>query len=276
MKRTYPSAPFSSLKLALALCLTAPSLGSLALAQQNGSSAADRASQKVAPANSPAVLCGLTLANSSAGANSGKGTANASKPGDTSRSGSVKSNGQKEMDPLGDHSSHSAGQGSSGSTEAASQGVAAGKKVTGTDLCFVQQAATSDLFEIGSSRLAAGQASSGKVKALAAHLIQDHTQASAKLAALAPRLGITLPGTLPAPRLAEVTALRAQKGAGFDRAYAAAQVTAHEQAVNLFSAYLQAGGHPLLQAHAKQTLPALKKHLQTARDLLKSLSGAKS
>lgn len=263
MNRTVPS---RSLVLALTLGLTTPALAQPTSAQQTGTSAADRAAQKVAPASSPAVLCGLTLTKA---------------PG-TARSGNAAGKSTGDMNHAGDHSSGQAGSGGAGGSspgnsgkEAAQQGVVAGKKVTGMDLCFAQQAATGDLFEIQSSRLAAGQAGSGKVKTLAAHLIRDHTQASAKLAALAPRLGITLPKTLPAPRLAEVNALRVQKGAGFDRAYAAAQVTAHEQAVNLFTAYLQTGGHPLLQAHARQTLPALKQHLQTARDLLKSVSGAK-
>ncbi|MBB5376389.1 putative membrane protein [Deinococcus metalli] len=134
------------------------------------------------------------------------------------------------------------------------------------------QAALSDMFEIRSSQLAATRSGNAKVKALAQQLIKDHTDASRKLAALAPRLNIRLP-TAPDPlKAAELTALGLQQGEGFDRAYLAAQVTAHEQAVNLFTAYGKSGAQAQLKAHATSTLPALQKHLQTARDLFKGIA----
>ncbi|WP_170928609.1 DUF4142 domain-containing protein [Deinococcus hopiensis] len=133
----------------------------------------------------------------------------------------------------------------------------------------------SDMFEIQSSQLAATQANSSGVKSLAAQLIRDHTAASRRLMTLAPRLAMQLPTSLQGPKVGQLTALRSQKGVAFDRAYAAAQVSAHEQAVNLFRAYIRVGSNAALKTHAQQTLPGLEKHLQSARALLKTVSTAK-
>ena len=110
------------------------------------------------------------------------------------------------------------------------------------------------------------------MKTLASQLIQDHTAATRQLSALAPQLGLRLPTALSGPKLTELAALRTSKGAAFDRAYVNAQVTAHEQAVNLFRAYSKSGGNAQLRAHATRTLPALERHLQAARDLLTALT----
>lgn len=104
-------------------------------------------------------------------------------------------------------------------------------------------------------------------------MIRDHTATSRQLSTLAPKLGLRLPTALEGPKLAEVAALRTQKGTGFDRAYVAGQVNSHEQAVNLFTAYSKLGGaNPQLRAHATQALPILQRHLQAARTLLKTVS----
>lgn len=149
---------------------------------------------------------------------------------------------------------------------------ATGARLTSTDTCFAEQAALSDQFEIQSSQLASAQAANARVKTLASQLIQDHTAATRQLSALAPQLGLRLPTALSGPKLTELAALRTSKGAAFDRAYVNAQVTAHEQAVNLFRAYSKSGGNAQLRAHATRTLPALERHLQAARDLLTALT----
>lgn len=147
-----------------------------------------------------------------------------------------------------------------------------GARLTNTDTCFAEQAALSDRFEIQSSQLADAQAANARVKALATQIIQDHTTATRQLSALAPQLGLRLPTALTGPKLTELAALRTNKGDAFDRAYVNAQVTAHEQAVNLFRAYSKSGDNAQLRDHATRTLPALERHLQAARDLLTALT----
>ena len=149
---------------------------------------------------------------------------------------------------------------------------ATGARLSATDTCFAEQAALGDQFEIQSSQLAAAQAANARVKAMATQIITDHTAATRQLSVLAPQLGLRLPTTLTGPKLTELAALRTSKGDAFDRAYVNAQVTAHEQAVNLFRAYGRSGGNAQLRAHATRTLPALERHLQAARDLLTALT----
>ncbi len=123
---------------------------------------------------------------------------------------------------------------------------AAGARPTPSDECFAQQAASGDLFEIQSSQLALTRAASPDVRAYAQQLIADHTAASQRLKALASRLQVPLPAAPQGPHAALLGTLQ---GAAFDQAYMAAQLTAHEQAVNLFTAYSRAGHQPQLRAH---------------------------
>lgn len=209
-----------------------------------------------AVAASPAVLCGLT------GQEAGRGAAGGTTTGSGGTGGTSGSTGAAGAGP-------GTGNGSAG---AATGSNTSGARLSGVDTCFAQQAALSDLFELQSSQLAAAQGGNTRVKAFARQMIQDHTRTSQQLASLAPRLGLRLPTALEGPKLAEVAALRGQQGAGFDRAYMVAQVNAHEQAVNLFSAYSKLGGaNAQLRAHATRSLPALQKHLQAARELLRAV-----
>ncbi|WP_339096128.1 DUF4142 domain-containing protein [Deinococcus sp. VB343] len=143
--------------------------------------------------------------------------------------------------------------------------------VTTTDTCFAQQAAMSDLFEIRSSELALSRSSNDAVKRFAQTIISDHKEASGKLKTRAGALNITLPTDVDAPKLADLQALQVKKGEAFDRAYAAIQVNAHVDAVNLFTNYAAKGQNPDLKAHATETLLHLKHHLEMARELLSAV-----
>lgn len=145
---------------------------------------------------------------------------------------------------------------------------AAGARPTVSDVCFAQQAALGDLFEIQSSQLALTRASSPDVRAYAQQLIVDHTAASQRLKTLAAQLQVPLPAAPQGPHATKLAELRSLQGAAFDQAYMTAQVAAHEQAVSLFTAYSRSGNQPQLRAHAVQTLPHLRMHLERARTLL--------
>ena len=140
-----------------------------------------------------------------------------------------------------------------------------------TDTCFAQQAAMSDLFEIRSSELALERSSNAAVKEFAQTIINDHKEASAKLKTRADALKLALPTDVDAPKLADLQALGVKKGEAFDRAYAAVQVNAHVDAVNLFTNYAAKGQNADLKAHATETLPHLQHHLTKARDLLNAV-----
>ncbi|ASN80354.1 DUF4142 domain-containing protein [Deinococcus ficus] len=140
---------------------------------------------------------------------------------------------------------------------------AAGARPTPSDLCFAQQAASGDLFEIQSSQLALTRAASPDVRAYAQQLIADHTAASQRLKALASGLQVPLPTAPQRPHAALLTQLGTLQGAAFDQAYMAAQLTAHEQAVNLHG--LQSGRAPAAAARARRADPAPPENAPGAR-----------
>ena len=149
--------------------------------------------------------------------------------------------------------------------------IAVNPAVNDTDACFAQQAARSDLFEIQSSKLALQRSSNAAVKAAAQMIIDDHQKATTKLKARADKLNVTLPMDLDAAKLADMQALQVKEGEAFDRAYAAIQVNAHVDAVNLFTRYAAQANNPDFKAHATETLPDLQHHLMMARDLLNAV-----
>lgn len=96
---------------------------------------------------------------------------------------------------------------------------------------FANAAASSDAFEIASSKLAEGQAESAAVKKFAASMIKAHTESTVKLKTAA---GAATPAITPDPALTAeqqqaLDSLKPLKGADFDKAYVATQVDAHEK-----------------------------------------------
>lgn len=134
---------------------------------------------------------------------------------------------------------------------------------------FANAAAASDNFEISSSKLAATQASSAAVKKFAAQMITAHTASTAKLkttlAGMSPAM--TADDTLTADQQAALDTLKGKTGADFDSAYAAAQVDAHQKALDALNAYASSGDNDALKTFAKGLVPTVTAHLNLAKGL---------
>lgn len=99
-------------------------------------------------------------------------------------------------------------------------------------------------------------------------MIDDHTQANQKLAALAGQhedLKISDDAAL--MDKAKAMILKFRDGENFDQAYANNQVVAHKQTIELFRNYIQDGENAELKQFAEETLPKLEQHLQHAEEL---------
>lgn len=134
---------------------------------------------------------------------------------------------------------------------------------------FANTAAASDTFEIESSKLAAGQGASAKVKSFAANMIKAHTESTAKLQAAA---ATAAPAITPSPTLnptqqQTLDMLKTKSGADFDTAYAKAQVDAHQMALDGLKAYSTSGDVPSLKSFASQMVPTVTAHLNMAKGL---------
>jgi len=134
---------------------------------------------------------------------------------------------------------------------------------------FADTAAASDTFEVEASKLAATKASSAKVKSFAAQMIKAHTESTAKLktAAAAASPAITPVPALTSAQQAKLDELSAKSGAEFDKAYAAAQVEAHQMTLDALKGYSASGDVAPLKAFATELVPIVTAHLNMAKGL---------
>lgn len=135
---------------------------------------------------------------------------------------------------------------------------------------FANAAASSDAFEIATSRLADGQGASAKTKKFADAMIKAHTDSTSKLKTVA---GTATPPIMPDPALTSeqqqvLDSLKGLKGADFDKAYATAQVDAHQKTLGALKA--NAGNQDVPQAlrdFAAKLVPTVTAHLNMAKSL---------
>lgn len=86
---------------------------------------------------------------------------------------------------------------------------------------FVDTVVGSDMFEIQSGKLAETMATSASLKSMVDMLVADHSKSSDMLKAAAKKTSpmVALPMVLPAGLKAKIDALKATKGADFDKLY---------------------------------------------------------
>lgn len=135
---------------------------------------------------------------------------------------------------------------------------------------FVKVAASSNEWEIRSSKLARQKAQNPELKKAAEMIIADHRKAGDKMKA-------TLEAKGPAPAMPPALApkqqkmldqLQAAEGKDFDTLYLDMQTQAHMEAVGLFRTYAGSGEDQSLVGFAKETLPSLETHLAHVKMLV--------
>lgn len=167
---------------------------------------------------------------------------------------------KKEAEPAADMATVAAADDIAGTQPAQAQS---------TGQSFANLAAASDMFEIEASKLAAHNAGSAKVKAFAEKMIKAHTASSKKLTQAA---GQAAPAITPAPvlsaaRQTQLDELRTMSGTVFDDAYARAQVSAHQAALDALNGYAAGGDQPSLKKFASDLIPDVTAHLNMAKAL---------
>ncbi len=133
---------------------------------------------------------------------------------------------------------------------------------------FVTEAATSDMFEIESSKLATERADD-PTKVFAKQMIADHQKTSAELKQLVDsgKVKASIPTAMTSAQKSTLDKLNGLQGEDFTKQYHSDQVSAHKDAVDLFKRYGEGGDNPDLKAWAATTEPALEHHLMMAQDL---------
>ncbi|KQV81881.1 DUF4142 domain-containing protein [Rhizobium sp. Root1220] len=135
---------------------------------------------------------------------------------------------------------------------------------------FVQEAATSDMFEIASSKLAL-ERGDGATKAFAQQMVTDHQKTTDELKTLvaSSKVKAALPTAMTSSQRSMLDTLNGLQGADFGKQYHSDQQSVHEDAVDLFKRYGDEGDNADLKTWAATTLPALEHHLRMAEDLNK-------
>jgi putative membrane protein len=133
---------------------------------------------------------------------------------------------------------------------------------------FVKEAASSDMFEIESSKLAA-ERSDAATKTFAQQMIQDHQKTTAELKQLVDggKVNAALPTAMTTAHQELLDKLNSLQGDEFTQQYRSDQVEAHEEAVDLFKRYGEEGENAELKSWAASKVSALEHHLQMAKEL---------
>lgn len=129
---------------------------------------------------------------------------------------------------------------------------------------FVEMVASSNMFEIESSKLAEQKSKDDDIQAFAKHMIKDHTKAGDDLKAA----GQTPPMKYAPKHAAMMKLLEGANGADFEALYLDMQAQAHVEAVSLFRTYAGSGDDQKVVAFAKNTLPTLEMHQKHVKEIV--------
>ena len=141
-----------------------------------------------------------------------------------------------------------------------------GATAAGVDGAFLTEAIQGDAGEVAIGKLAQANGSSQKIKDFGAMLQSEHGAHKDKLAAMASTAGLTVADEPSAEAKANLAKLSALHGSAFDTAFKAAMIEDHEKDIAKYEKQA-AGTDAQTAAMAKETLPTLHKHLDTAKAL---------
>jgi putative membrane protein len=132
-----------------------------------------------------------------------------------------------------------------------------------------EQALTSsiqgDRFEIIGGRMAAARGTDPAVRALGRRLHRDHVKSLKESAALARRLGISVPKQPTPSERWELGVVRQSGGSTFDRLYTTLEVQDHRQDIMEAQDEVKGGANPAVVADARQEIPMLRTHLRLSK-----------
>jgi putative membrane protein len=160
-----------------------------------------------------------------------------------------------------------------------SAGAVANSGMQMSDANILSVIATINGAEIKDAQTAQQKASSKQVKDFAQQMITDHRAMQGSLDSLAkaknlsPETGPTA-DSLQSATSAQADSLSKLSGKQFDQAYISAQVTAHQQAVDMLTRMSSSAQDPDLKNAIQQAIPKVQSHLDRARSLQQSLGTA--
>jgi putative membrane protein len=140
-------------------------------------------------------------------------------------------------------------------------------KASKADEMFIKDAMQGDLAEVNMGKLAQEKAQSQGVKDFGKMLEQDHGEHAQKVQSKAQELGVTAPQHPNATQKSMHDRLSKLSSAQFDEQFVKAMITDHKKDIAEYEK--EAKSKSPLSDFAKETLPTLEHHLQTAETLAK-------
>lgn len=132
---------------------------------------------------------------------------------------------------------------------------------------FVMKAAKANQAEITKGQLASTAATTDDLKGFGKMMVDDHTAAKEKLAAIADKNGVKL-ADLGDKHKDHLTELSRVKGEEFDREFMAQMKKDHEMSIKLFKDAQGTVKNEELKDFVDNTLPTLEKHLDELNELM--------
>lgn len=136
---------------------------------------------------------------------------------------------------------------------------------------FMNEAAMSGMAEVQLGKLAQEKATNARVKSFGEMMVRDHTAANNDLQTIAQQKNVMLRKDLEGNHKNHYEDLSKKTGADFDKAYMKMMVDDHQDAIDDFEKVAESGTDPDVKTFASQKLPTLRKHLDEAKAINKSL-----
>ena len=144
-------------------------------------------------------------------------------------------------------------------------------KIARGDRKFIEEAASSGMFEVQVAQLAAAKATDPAVKSFASMLVNHHTAANNALVQIANARSVELPAAPKRALRRDIEKLGKKNGAEFDRDFVReVGIKAHEKDIKLFEKARKDVKDAELRAFIDKTLPVLHDHLAQAQRLPQS------
>ena len=144
----------------------------------------------------------------------------------------------------------------------------AGSAFAASDKAFIKKAMEGDNAEVQMGKLAQAKGASAGVRDFGHMLETDHGMHKAKVATLGSSMGVKPTDDVPMMAKMDAHKLEGLSGPKFDHAFAKSMVMDHKKDIAEYEK--QARGHAPTADLARETLPTLHKHLDTAEQLSKA------
>lgn len=134
---------------------------------------------------------------------------------------------------------------------------------------FLRKVANSGMAEVEITAMAQQKAVNQPVKDLAAMLHHDHSMLNDQVKSLAAQKNIMLPDSMSSDKRDMINDLQKRSGRNFDKAFLDMMVKSHKTGIELFESTGTSVSDPDISNLAKNTLPTLRAHLDSATLLQK-------